>query len=86
MFFINEGGCRRFGQTGLIKRLLVLGVAVAAPVALVVGLLLPSAASASGTQARVSATRVILHPPSSEPVDRTPLFTPPTTCHGGTGD
>ena len=26
---------------------------------------------------------VILHPPSTEPVDTTPLFTPPTTCHGG---
>ena len=29
---------------------------------------------------------VILNPPSNEPVDTTPLFTPPTTCHGGTGD
>jgi hypothetical protein len=29
---------------------------------------------------------VILDPPSNEPVDTTPLFTPPTTCHGGTGD
>src|SRR5690242_8917100 len=30
--------------------------------------------------------RVILRPPSSEPVDTTPMFTPPTTCHGGSGD
>jgi hypothetical protein len=29
---------------------------------------------------------VILDPPSTEPVDTTPLFTPPTTCHGGQGD
>jgi hypothetical protein len=29
---------------------------------------------------------VILNPPVTEPVDSTPLFTPPTTCHGGTGD
>jgi hypothetical protein len=29
---------------------------------------------------------VILDPPSNEPVDTTPLFSPPTTCHGGTGD
>ena len=29
---------------------------------------------------------VILNPPSNEPVDTTPMFTPPTTCHGGTGD
>lgn len=29
---------------------------------------------------------VILNPPSSEPVDTTALFTPPTTCHGGSGD
>jgi hypothetical protein len=29
---------------------------------------------------------IILNPSSSEPVDTTPLFTPPTTCHGGTGD
>jgi hypothetical protein len=29
---------------------------------------------------------VIQSPPSNEPVDTTPLFTPPTTCHGGTGD
>jgi hypothetical protein len=29
---------------------------------------------------------VILNPPSNEPVDTTALFTPPTTCHGGTGD
>jgi hypothetical protein len=29
---------------------------------------------------------VILNPPSNEPVDTTPLFTPPTTCHGGSGD
>ena len=29
---------------------------------------------------------VILSPPSNEPVDTTALFTPPTTCHGGTGD
>jgi hypothetical protein len=31
-------------------------------------------------------TTVILNPPSNEPVDTTALFTPPTTCHGGTGD
>jgi hypothetical protein len=29
---------------------------------------------------------VILDPPSTEPVDTTPLFSPPTTCHGGAGD
>jgi hypothetical protein len=29
---------------------------------------------------------VILNPPSNEAVDTTPLFTPPTTCHGGSGD
>jgi len=29
---------------------------------------------------------VIQSPPPDEPVDTTPLFTPPTTCHGGTGD
>lgn len=29
---------------------------------------------------------VMLNPPSDEPVDTTPLFTPPTTCHGGSGD
>lgn len=29
---------------------------------------------------------VVLNPPPSEPVDTTPLFTPPTTCHGGSGD
>lgn len=29
---------------------------------------------------------VIPNPPSNEPVDTTPMFTPPTTCHGGTGD
>jgi hypothetical protein len=29
---------------------------------------------------------VILSPPSNEPVDTTPLFTPQTTCHGGSGD
>jgi hypothetical protein len=29
---------------------------------------------------------VIENPPSNEPVDTTALFTPPTTCHGGTGD
>jgi hypothetical protein len=29
---------------------------------------------------------VILDPPSTEPVDTSPLFSPPTTCHGGTGD
>ena len=29
---------------------------------------------------------VILNPPSTEPVDTTALFTPPTTCHGGAGD
>jgi len=29
---------------------------------------------------------VLLNPPSTEPVDTTPLFTPPTTCHGGQGD
>jgi hypothetical protein len=29
---------------------------------------------------------VILNPPSDEPVDTTPMFTPPTTCHGGSGD
>ena len=27
--------------------------------------------------------KVILNPPSNEPVDTTPMFTPPTTCHGG---
>ena len=31
-------------------------------------------------------TSVILSPPSNEPVDTTPMFTPPTTCHGGQGD
>ena len=31
-------------------------------------------------------TSVMLNPPSTEPVDTTPLFTPPTSCHGGTGD
>jgi hypothetical protein len=31
-------------------------------------------------------TTVILNPPTNEPVDTTPLFTPPTTCHGGAGD
>jgi hypothetical protein len=30
--------------------------------------------------------RVVLDPPATEPVSRTPLFTPPTTCHGGRGD
>lgn len=30
--------------------------------------------------------RVILNPPHNEPVDTTPMFTPPTTCHGGSGD
>jgi hypothetical protein len=30
--------------------------------------------------------RVILDPSSTEPVDPTRLFTPPTTCHGGQGD
>lgn len=30
--------------------------------------------------------KVILNPPSNEPVDTTPMFTPPTTCHGGSGD
>ncbi|HEY3951979.1 MAG TPA: hypothetical protein VGM53_01270 [Streptosporangiaceae bacterium] len=29
---------------------------------------------------------VITNPPSNEPVDSTALFTPPTTCHGGSGD
>jgi hypothetical protein len=29
---------------------------------------------------------VILSPPASEPVDTTALFTPPATCHGGSGD
>jgi hypothetical protein len=29
---------------------------------------------------------VVLNPPSNEPVDTTALFTPPATCHGGTGD
>ncbi|HEV2373408.1 MAG TPA: hypothetical protein VGS19_14690 [Streptosporangiaceae bacterium] len=29
---------------------------------------------------------VILNPPANLPVDTTPLFTPPTTCHGGAGD
>ena len=31
-------------------------------------------------------TPVILSPPKNEPVDKTPLFTPPKTCHGGQGD
>jgi hypothetical protein len=31
-------------------------------------------------------SQVVLHPVSTEPVDPTPLFTPPTTCHGGQGD
>ena len=30
--------------------------------------------------------KVVLNPPSNEPVDTTPMFTPPTTCHGGSGD
>lgn len=30
--------------------------------------------------------KVILDPPANEPVDNKPLFTPPTTCHGGKGD
>ena len=29
---------------------------------------------------------VVLNPPKNEPVDKTPMFTPPTTCHGGKGD
>lgn len=29
---------------------------------------------------------VIENPPTNEPVDTTALFSPPTTCHGGTGD
>ena len=29
---------------------------------------------------------VVLDPPADEPVDTTPLFTPPATCHGGAGD
>jgi hypothetical protein len=29
---------------------------------------------------------VIQNPPSNLAVDTTPLFTPPTTCHGGSGD
>jgi len=29
---------------------------------------------------------IILDPAATEPVDATPLFTPPTTCHGGQGD
>ena len=29
---------------------------------------------------------IVLDPPSTEPVDPTPLFTPPGTCHGGQGD
>lgn len=31
-------------------------------------------------------TTIVENPPSDEPVDPTPLFTPPTTCHGGEGD
>jgi hypothetical protein len=31
-------------------------------------------------------TTVIENPSTTEPVDTTPLFTPPTTCHGGQGD
>jgi hypothetical protein len=31
-------------------------------------------------------TDVVLDPPSNEPVDTTPLFKPPDTCHGGAGD
>ena len=30
--------------------------------------------------------RVILNPPAGEPVDTTPLFTLPATCHGGSAD
>ncbi len=30
--------------------------------------------------------RVVLSPPATEPVDPTPLFSAPTTCHGGQGD
>src|SRR5690349_19703023 len=30
--------------------------------------------------------KAVLNPPSNEPVDATPMFTPPTTCHGGSGD
>ena len=29
---------------------------------------------------------VIENPSKTEPVDTTPLFSPPTTCHGGSGD
>lgn len=29
---------------------------------------------------------IITSPPNNEPVDTTALFTPPTTCHGGSGD
>ncbi len=29
---------------------------------------------------------VMLDPPATEPVSTTPLFTPPTACHGGQGD
>ena len=35
---------------------------------------------------RTGHNTVILDPPSTEPVDTTPRFTPPTTCHGGTVD
>jgi hypothetical protein len=30
--------------------------------------------------------KVILDPPANERVDKRPLFTPPSTCHGGHGD
>lgn len=35
---------------------------------------------------RTRHAKVILNLPSNEPVDTTPMFTPPTTGHGGSGD
>src|SRR5436190_981896 len=108
----------RLRKPGLTHRFLVLGLAAAAPAALVLGLLVPGAVQATvhpqmspvtvhsrsspvTVHPRSSSVtdfvtfygwvdnsppgRAIAHPSSDEPVHTTPLFTPPTTCHGGSG-